>query len=149
VRLRNQLQPLAPLSLAYDGGDDLVRLIGDRIAVNAQQAGITVEPRPESPLFRSFDADGRLVRLRIESSDTAAALKSLGETLDNAGLQQAGSAGEADNLYSFESDALKDGSIIPIAQIPEAFMLAPAVHDWNINLPGNVDLGSVWIEATK
>ena len=149
VRLRNQVQPLVPLSFAYDGSDDLLRLIGDRIAVNAQQAGITLLPRSESPLFRGFDADGRLVRLRLESSDAAAALKSLGEVLDNSGLEQAGSGGAADNLYTLESDALKDYSIIPLAQIPEAFVLAPAVHDWKINLAGNVDLGSVWIEATK
>jgi ABC-type oligopeptide transport system substrate-binding subunit len=149
MRLRNQVQSLAALSLAYDGSDDLARLIGERISLNVRDAGIALQARPESPMFRSFDADVRLVRLRIESSDTAAALRSIGDTLDNPALQQAGSAAAADNLYAVESDALKDYSIVPIAQIPEAFVLSPAVHDWKSGLSGDVDLGSLWIEASK
>ena len=149
ARLRNQVQGLGTLSLAYDGTDDLARLIADRIALNAQQADIRLPVRPESPMFRSFDADARLVRLRIESCDTTAALRSLGDILNNSALQQAGAAPAADNFYTAESDALKDSAIIPIAQIPEAFVLSPAVHDGKMTLPGDFDLASLWIEATK
>ena len=149
VRLRNQAAALSTLSLIYDGADDLARLIAERISLNARDAGITVQPRPESPMFRSFDADVRLVRLRIESPDAASALASIGDVLDNATLQRARSATTADQLFVVENDALKDFSIIPIAHLPESFSIAPAVHDWTLGIVGSVDLGNLWMESPR
>ena len=149
VRLRNQAAALSTLSLIYDGADDLARLIAERISLNARDAGITVQPRPESPMFRSFDADVRLVRLRIESPDAASALASIGDLLDNATLQRARSATTADQLFVVENDALKDFSIIPIAHLPESFSIAPAVHDWTLGIVGSLDLGNLWMESPR
>ncbi|HVH87819.1 MAG TPA: ABC transporter substrate-binding protein [Terriglobales bacterium] len=149
ARLRNQVQSLAPLSLSYDSNDNLAQLIGERVSLNARDAGITLQARPESPMFRSFDADVRLVRVRIEASDPASALNSIGDIFDNAALQKADSTRSGDGLFTAENDVLRDYSIIPIAQIPEAFVLAPIVHDWKSGIAGDVDLGSLWIEATK
>ena len=42
-QLRNPLGSLVPLSLAFDAGDDLARLIAERVALNAQAAGITLQ----------------------------------------------------------------------------------------------------------
>src|SRR6185312_2288816 len=105
VRLRNQAAALSTLSLVYDGADDLARLIAERVSLNARDAGITLQPRPESPMFRSFDADVRLIRLRIESPDAASALALIGDALDNATLQRARSATNADQLFAVENDA--------------------------------------------
>jgi len=139
----------AMLGLAYDGSDELARLIAERVSLNAREAGITVQARPESPLFRSFDADLKLVRVRVASPDTAAALAALGEALDNSGLQAAESASGADRLFAIENDALKDYLMIPIAQIPESIVLSPAVHDWRMTISGNVDWGSLWLESPR
>lgn len=149
VRLRNQAAALSTLSLVYDGADDLARLIAERVALNARDVGITLQPRPESPMFRSFDADVRLVRLRIESPDAASALASIGDALDNATLERARSATNADQLFAVENDALKDFSIIPIAHLPESFSVTPAVHDWMLGIAGSIDLGNLWLEAPR
>ena len=100
-------------------------------------------------MFRSFDADVRLVRLRIESPDPASALASIGDALDNATLQRAGPATNADQLFAVENDSLKDYSIIPIAHLSESFSVAPAVHDWSLGITGGLDLGNLWMEPPR
>lgn len=149
AQLRNQLKSNAPLSLAYDGADDLSALIAERISLNAREAGITLQARAESPMFRSFDADVKLIRVRIESPDPATALTSVGDALDIPELQQARPAASADRLYAIENAFLKNFSIIPIAHIPEAFSLASFVHDGVVQGWGSIDLANWWMEPAK
>jgi MarR-like DNA-binding transcriptional regulator SgrR of sgrS sRNA len=148
-QLRNPLKSLAPLSLAYDGSDDLSRLIAERVSLNARDAGITLQARQESPMFRSFDADVKLIRVRIESPDPATALTSIGEALDIPELQQARSAASADRLYTMENAVLKNFLIVPIAHIPDTFSIAPGVHDWAMQGWGSVDFANLWVEPVK
>ena len=137
------------LSLVYDGNDPLAKLIAERVAVNAREAGIVIQTRPESPAFRSFDADAKLARVRIASPDRAVALIELSDIFDVPMLRKAESAGPIDVLYNLESDALKDRSVITLAYLPEAFKLSPAVHDWKVSAWGEIDLGNLWIEVPR
>ena len=148
-QLRNPLGSLVPLSLAFDSSDDLAKLVADRVALNAQSAGITVQPRAETPSFRGFNADVRLVRIRLESPEGAAALTRIGSILNSARLQKAQTAGTPQALYAAEADALNDYSIIPIAHIPEAFSRSAIVHDWSMTRWGELRLGDLWIEGAK
>lgn len=148
-QLRNPLGSLMPLSLVFDGNDELAKLVSERIALNAQAAGITVQPRPESPSFRAFNADVRLLRLRLESPEAGAALTRVGTILNLAKLQKAETATTANAMYAVESDALKEYSIIPIAHISEAYNRAPIVHDWFITRWGEIRLADLWIEGAK
>ena len=100
-------------------------------------------------MFRSFDADVKLIRVRIESPDSATALTGIGDALDIPELQQARSAALADRLYATESAVLKNFFIIPIAHIPETFSIAPGVHDWAMQGWGSVDFANLWMEPVK
>ena len=148
-RLRNPLGSLVPLSLAFDANDDLARLIAERVSLNAQAAGFTLQPRQETPSFRGFNADVRLVRLRMESPEGGAALTRIASILNVAKLQKAETATTPEALYAVEGDALKDYSIIPIAHIPEAYSRAAIVHDWSITRWGDIRLADLWIEVAK
>jgi ABC-type transport system substrate-binding protein len=148
-QLRASATSPTQVSLAYDGNDPLAKLIAERVAVNARDAGIVIQPRLESPAFRSFDADAKLVRIRIASPDRAASLTEIAEILDIPMLRKAGSAASADVLYNLENDALRDHSVIPLAYVPEAFTLSPAVHDWTMSAWGEISLGNLWIEVSK
>lgn len=148
-QLRADISMLAQLSMAYDGSDDLAKLIAERVAVNAREAGISIVTRPETPAFRGFNADLQLVRLRIESPETATALANVSELLNVASAQRAHSARTPDELYAIESELLKNFSIIPIAVIPEAFGIGQTVHDWTTADWGEVNFGNVWMEAPK
>lgn len=137
------------LSLAYDGNDPLAKLIAERVAVNARETGIVIQTRPESPAFRSFDADAKLARVRIASPERTAALGELADILELATLRKAELAISVDAIYNVESDALKDRSVIPLAHVPEAFTMSPAVHDWKVSAWGEIDLGNLWIEGSR
>jgi hypothetical protein len=100
-------------------------------------------------MFRSFDADVKLIRVRIESPDPATALSGIGDALDTPELQQARSAASADRLYAIENAFLKNFSIIPVAYIPEAFSLGSSVHDGIIQGWGSIDLANWWMEPAK
>jgi len=148
-QLRNQAPSAVPLALSYDGNDDLARLIADRVSLNARDAGITLQPRAESPAFRSFNADVRLVRIRLESPEAGAALARIADVLNLSKLRKAQTAAGAEALYGVEGDALKDYLIVPIAHIPESYSVAPAVHDLTITRWGEIRLGNSWVEAAK
>lgn len=148
-QLRNRSRNTSPLTLAYDGNDDLIRLIAERVALNARDAGIAIDPRPESPLFRSFNADVKLVRVRLESPDAAAALSGLADLFDVSSLSSAASAANLDALYSIENDALKNHSFIPIAQVLTGFSVKSSVHDAAVAPWAETDLGNWWIEDAR
>jgi hypothetical protein len=138
---------LAPLSLGYQADDPLAKLIAERVAVNAREAGIGLQPLPEAN-NRNSNADINLVAIKIESPDSAAALASLAGALRLPALQKAQTTTAAEALYGIESDALKDYFVIPIAHIPQT-LTAVGVHDWKMNRWGEVNWGNVWTEAPK
>lgn len=148
-QLRTQSGWTASLSLAYDGNDALAKLIAERVAVNANEAGITIQPRAESPEFRGFDAEIRLVRLRIHSPDTVAGLTQIGDLLDISAFRKAQLASSPEALYGLESGAVNEHSVIPVVYLPESFVPARGVHDFTMSPWGEVNLGNIWIEAAK
>lgn len=148
-QLRDPLGSLMPLSLTFDANDDLARVVAERVALNARAAGITLQPRQESPSFRWFNADARLVRLRLESPDKGTALSRMGSILNFPKLQAAQATTTPEAMFAVESDTLKDYSIIPIAYVPEAYIRASTVHDWSLTRWGDIALADLWIEAPK
>jgi ABC-type transport system substrate-binding protein len=146
---RNSVGNAAPLSLAYDAADPLAKLIAERVAVNARDVNILLQPYPEQFAQRMPNADVRLIRLRIASPDPAAALDSIGETLALSSLDKASASSATEALYKLESDALKDYSVIPIVHAPEAFAALPTVHNWKMPLWRGPHLDDLWIEATQ
>jgi MarR-like DNA-binding transcriptional regulator SgrR of sgrS sRNA len=146
-RLVSHLNGLSPLSIGYEANDPLARLIAERVAVNAREAGIGLQPVSQTN-GRTSTADIAVVRIKIESPNPAAALMTLGGALRLPALQKAQAENSAEALYTLESDALKDYAVIPIAHIPEAFT-AVGVHDWQVNRWGAVNWGDLWMEAPK
>ncbi len=115
------------LNLAYERTDSLARSISERVAVNANEAGISLRAVPGTA------GDIRLARLRIVSPDPETALADLAAQLKT---QPAASG----NLYSMEKALLGNGRVIPLLHLPVAWQLSPKVHGW----PGNGWLGNGW-----
>lgn len=146
-QLHAELTSSAPLSLAYDASDAIAKLIAERVAVNAREAGIVLQPYGEVLAARAPNADLKLVRIRIDSPDPALALARVGEILAVPSLQKVANGQSIDNLYLAEREALKDYTVIPIAHLPESFSLVPNLHDWSISPWGSLRLEDLWIEA--
>ena len=142
-----------PLILEYDFADPVTKAVAERIAVNAREAGIAIQPVGEVLHGANGRADMYILKLPITSTDPAIAMKQEldeisgfdpGLKFDTAGLAQAGSP---EKLYEFEKGALAEGTIIPLAHIPQLYGLSGRVHDWLAPAVGGWPLAGIWLQS--
>jgi peptide/nickel transport system substrate-binding protein len=107
--------PPAALTFAYDRQDAVLRPIAERIAVNAAEAGITLRTATGA-------GDVKLVRLPITASDPLLALQDLSIAL------KAAPAGGSP--YEAERALIEGAQVIPLFQLPKAWMLQSRVKNW-------------------
>ena len=116
-------------------------MIAERIALNARDAGITLQPS------LSGTADVRLVHVLLGSIDPHIALANVGASL---GLSQPKFNGSSvEDLYQAESAILRTQRLIPLFQLPAAYALSPSVKAWNQERDGTWRLPDVWLETEK
>jgi len=111
---------LGPISLSYPPNDPFRRSVAERIALNARDAGIAIQPTPNT--VNNPGGNLRLVELQLTSADAAVELKRLsGQAipLDSA---------KPEALYEFERSLLADHRVIPLVYLRETYGIAPRVH---------------------
>jgi len=145
-QLRRDLGAAPSLTLAYDWSDPLARAIAERVSVNARDARITIQPYGENLSARGANADVRVVRLPLASSDPAAALNAISVAIGRQGPLPTDSAEE---LYSSERTLRSDFRLVPIVYVPQAWALAAGVRDWTTPRQGGWRLADVWLEGGK
>ena len=133
---------LNTLALSYNGSDSFARAVAERIALNARDAGITVQPTPNNtgPL--------RLVRWPLGSADAASDLGSLARLLGLPERATVLDAAKPETLYEAEKALLDSNRVIPLLHLPELYALAPRVHSRDA-AQGNVltfHLEDLWID---
>jgi peptide/nickel transport system substrate-binding protein len=114
------------LNLSYDPRDPQAKLIAERIALNAREAGITVQ------VSLSGAEDIRLVRIVLPSPDPKT---SLSEAARQLGLSQpaqpATAAGNPlEDLYQAERSLLNGYAVIPLFHLPVACEASARVRNW-------------------
>ena len=135
--LRSEVPRAPAQTLGYDAADPLARVIAERIALNARDAGITLQTTT------SGTSDIRLVRLSLASLNPRVALLTVAAS---AGLSAPKFTGNsAEDLYQAESGILRAQRIIALFQLPVGYALSPAVKDWNQDRDGSEHLENVWI----
>jgi ABC-type transport system substrate-binding protein len=142
-QLRNEARTNS-LVLNYDFADSVARSIAERVALNAREAGLSVQTVSENLSARST-GDARVIRLRLASSDPSAALA--GFPLP-AGSEVTSSA-SAEQAFRSEKSVVDNFTVIPIATVPEAYGLSTRVRNWNQPRMGGWPLGwgEVWVEG--
>jgi len=113
---------LNPLALSYAGNDSFARAVAERIALNARDAGLTVQPSPNS------GGSLRLVRLPLESADAAADLVILTRLLGLAERTNTIDVSKPETLYEAEKALLDSNRVIPLLHLPQLYALTPRVH---------------------
>ena len=108
-------QQAAPVSFVYDRDDPMIRPIGERIAVNAGEAGIILRPGGN---------DVRLMRLPITSGDPWLALQDLARVL------KLGPPATTASPYEAEKSMFDSSGVIPLVQLPRGWLLRSGVHNW-------------------
>ena len=117
----------ALLAFAYDRQDPILRPVGERIAVNASEAGIVLRNS-------TGPADVRLLSLPITSRDSWTSLEGLASMLK---LQIPRAASDP---FAAESALLSGYRIIPLVHLPQTWATMGAVRNWP-------RLADVWIDS--
>ena len=130
------------MTLSYDASDPANQLIGERVALNARDAGIRLQTTPSAS-----NADVRLLRIPLASAQPQLALDAVAEA---AGLPLPRFQGiSPEELYAREKEMLQSGRIIPLAHVPQALVIGPGVQDWRSDVLGGYRLSDVWLSGSK
>ncbi len=122
-----------PLVLAYDPGDPGARLVAERVAVNAREAGLVVRPAAGAA-----HAEIRLVYRRLAPLGPAGALAELATALGLAPLRLFADA----DACQYERSQVEDFRVIPLAHLPDLYGLSRRVEGWDGTSWANIWLGA-------
>jgi peptide/nickel transport system substrate-binding protein len=129
------------LKLSYDPRDPQAQLIAERIALNAREAGITVQ------VSLSGADDLSLVRVVLPSADPATSLREAARQL---GLPQPVVRGNGvEDLYQAEHALLDGHTVIPLFHLPVASAAGARVRAWDSDRLGGWNLQDLWLEDSR
>ena len=145
-----------PLRLRVDAAGDLMKLLGERVAVNARQANLSVQLVPHSaPSAGNATAPSAGIGLHLfawhyDSLSPRAELQAIAQHLHSgAGAEPAEESLSPEKLCAEERRLLEDRQILPLVLLPEYVGIAPNVRNWSAAPSGTWRLADVWLESTE
>jgi ABC-type transport system substrate-binding protein len=139
-QVRALVHSIPTWTLSYDGGDPLARVLADRIALNARDAGLSLQPTT------SAAADLRLVRVPLASSDPWVALADAASLM---GTPLTKRNGTVENLYAAEQSLLATERWIPLVHLPVSYAAEPNLNNFELALDGTWNLADAWLGSRK
>ncbi|MGB7024400.1 MAG: ABC transporter substrate-binding protein [Candidatus Acidiferrales bacterium] len=161
-RLASQISPAHVLRLGYDADDSMERMIAERIAVNAQAAGVSVSARaivagpPDGNTNHAANVseyDARIVRLPMSSPAPGVTFGDFLQTfarladLDPSLTAALNDPANPEQLYSRERAVVDTYEVIPLVHVPEVVGLSARVRDWIPARWGAWRLADVWLDG--
>jgi ABC-type transport system substrate-binding protein len=146
-QLLAEARPAGAVTLVYAAADPLARLVAERIALNASDAGLTLRSAPSTQNIAVPDVE--LVRVRLASTDGATALAELARTDVLALPLPPTIASSPADVYRATVAALKDVWASPVVCAPVAYALAPRVRNWSMTRAAGWQLDEVWLAAAQ
>jgi peptide/nickel transport system substrate-binding protein len=139
--LREQVRAVPTWTIAYDPGDSIARLLAERVALNARDAGLSLQPTAAA------SADLRVVRFPLVSADPWIALANVaaGNGLPSPKVN----GGSAEDLYSAEQAMLATKRLIPLFHLPATYGATTNLRDWSPRSDGSWNLADAWLENGK
>jgi ABC-type transport system substrate-binding protein len=142
---REQVRTTLTWTVAYDGSDSLARLLAERIALNARDAGLPLQPTAQSATAAT--ADLRLVRIPLASADPWIALAGVAAVAGApAGKRKNGSVEE---LYVAEQSLLATQRLIPLFHLPVSYAASSSLKNWTARSDGSWSLANSWLGSGK
>jgi hypothetical protein len=149
-----------PLRMRLDASGDLMKLLGERVAVNARQANIMIQLLPHPPELpaetgAAAGADLHLIAWHYETVSPRGEFEALLSQLhlqENVEGAHAGSDADQlmhDRLYERERRFIEDRHILPLVILPEYSGLGPNVRNWLPASWGEWRLADVWLEQNE
>jgi len=136
-----------PLRLRVEVSGDLFKVMGERVAVNARQANLTVQmASPSNANSATPAASMHLFAWHYDLLSPRAELETmLTKMLHSAELPA--NANDPEQLYSREQRLLQERRILPLVLLPDFVGIRNTVHNWNASPWGDWRLADVWLEA--
>jgi hypothetical protein len=140
-QLRDQVHTARTWAIGYDGSDPLARLLVERIALNAKDAGLSLAPTTVGA------SDLHLVRIPLASSDPWIALEGIAA---HAGLSKAKNSGTTiEELFAAEQAARASQRVVPLFHLPVFYAASASLEDWALRTDGTIELANAWLGAAK
>jgi ABC-type oligopeptide transport system substrate-binding subunit len=140
-QLRAEAGGRAAFTLGYEVKDAELQLVAERIALNAREAGLTVQA-----VARTSDVDWLLRRIEIKTANPPAALTNilhaLGGTLELNDLS-------LEAVYRAERAALADYMAIPLLHLNRAWAASERLHDWSSASPLMPLPSETWVSGNS
>jgi peptide/nickel transport system substrate-binding protein len=131
----------APLSLSYPANDPFLRSVAERVALNARDAGLSVQPAS------SVNGNLRLVEWPLESTDAADELKRIAVEIGAGDRASQLDSARPETLYEFERSLVEDRRVVPLVYLRETFGIAPRVHlPKSTSDPFALHLEDAWVD---
>lgn len=145
------------LRLQIDPPGDLAKLLGERVAINARQAGMSVHvfARPAShegadTTSLSNSAAAHLFVWRYSSLSSREELDSLFAAYNLLETPERNfESSSREQLYARERKVLEDWRVLPLVTEPECVGLGAMVRDWMPARWGEWHLAQVWLELPQ
>ena len=145
-----------PLRLRVEAAGDLPKLLGERVAVNARQAGISVQvvAKPVtrsaggSPPPAEAPAGLYLFTWHYSSLSARAELDCMFAAYNvSEPAEMNGASTEREQLYTRERSVLDDWRMMPLVEQVEAVGLGASIRDWMPSRWGEWHLADVWLDS--
>jgi hypothetical protein len=128
------------MTLGYAADDAVARVIAERIALNAREAGLTLQT------VSGTKADIGLRRIEAVSSNPRIALWASAVSLGLSAPNYAGTS--IDDVFVAESALLRGKKIIPLFQLSVSYAISQSVQGWKMGRDGSWHLADVWLGGT-
>lgn len=137
--LRSQVRAVPTWNLGYEAADPLARLVAERVALNAKDAGLSLRPAA------SGLAEVKLIRIPLASSSPWIAFENL---IADIGLPAPDGKGRSmQDLYGAEQTILASERIVPLFHLPVAYASSVRCKDWLVRTDGSLDLANSWLDS--
>lgn len=134
--LREQAHAVPNWTLGYDGSDGVARLLAERVALNAKDAGLSMQPTQASA------TDLKLVRIPLASPNSWVALA---QVASQAGIPVGRLSGTVEQLYASELAVLGTQRIIPLFHLPVCYGATTSLKNWSVRPDGSWNVSDAWL----
>ena len=136
---REQVRTVPTWTLGYDGSDPVGRVLAERIALNARDAGLLLQPT------LGPTADLRLLRIPLAPDPWIA----LANVASLAGTPLGKEGTPVEELYAAELALLGTKRFVPLFHLPISYAASANLKNWALRSDGGWTLDDAWIGNGK